>query len=187
MDEADSFMNWGFKPQNSVDELYYSIYKYWIEEASIYQTPATFKPFDENHLKFIEKQIMDMVGEILQNWEGHFEDIGYCEELLLGDIPFPIEVYYKGKKITTPLLSVDFNPENPDDIYNALYGEYPRKFAKEIMKYITKDNLQKWLKERREFIKNKPWYRNTTTVLTLSDGIRDDYSALSLTVFNKKF
>ena len=134
MDKADSFMNWGFKPQNSVDELYYSIYKYWNDEASISQSPAVFKPFDKDPLKFIEKQISDMIGEILQNWEGYFESIDYCEELLSGDIPFPIEVYYKEKRITTPLISVDFNPDNPDDIYNALYGEYPIKFAKEIMK-----------------------------------------------------
>ena len=54
------------------------------------------------------------------------------------------------------------------------------------MKSITEDNLQKWLKERREFIKNKPWYRNTTTVLRLDDNMADNY-ALSLTVFCKKF
>ena len=187
MDTADSFMNWGFKPQKSVDELYYGIQKYWNEEGDTYQSPAVFKPFDKDPLKFIEKQITDMIGEILQNWEGIFDDMGYCEELISGDIPFPIEVYYKEKKITTPLISVDFDPDIPNDIYNSLYGEYPRKFAKEIMKFITEDNLQKWLKERREFIKKRPWHRNTTTILKLNDGIVDEYSALSLTVFNKKF
>ncbi len=180
-------MNWGFKPQNPVDELYYSIYKYWNQEENSHQSPAIFKPFDKDPLQFIEKQIMDMVGEILQNWEGHFEDLEYCEDLLLGEIPFPIEVYYNWDRIATPLCGGYFEPGGNCAHHDSLYGEYPRKFAKEIMKFITEDNLQKWLKERREFIKNKPWYRNTTNILTLDDGMRDDYSAMSLTVFNKKF
>jgi len=55
------------------------------------------------------------------------------------------------------------------------------------MKSITEDNLQKWLKERREYIKTRHWYRDTPTILRLNDGIADNYAALSLTVFNKKF
>jgi len=180
-------MNWGFKPQNSVDELYYSIYKYWNEEANLYQTPAVFKPFDENPLKFIEKQIADMVGQILENWEWIFEDMGHCEQILSGVITFPIEVYYKEKLIPTPHISVNFEPDIPNSVYTALDGEYPKKFAKEIMKSITEDNLQKWLKERREYIKTRHWYRDTPTILRLNDGIADNYAALSLTVFNKKF
>tara|TARA_S200002703_G_scaffold52259_1_gene45309 strand:+ start:16492 stop:17061 length:570 start_codon:yes stop_codon:yes gene_type:complete len=189
MDRTDSFMNWGFKPQQSVDEIYYSIYKYWNDEGNTsYQSPAVFKPFDEDPLKFLENQIVEMCGEILQIWEGYFVgNLENCEEIISGEEQFPIDVYYRGGRITTPFISVDFNPDNPDDIYNALYGEYLRKFAKEIMKSITKDNLQNWLKERREFIKNKPWYRNTTTILTLTDLIGDEYTTITLTVFNKKF
>ena len=108
MDKADSFMNWGFKPQNSVDELYYSSYKYWSEEANLHQSPAVFKPFDENPLKFIEKQIKDMLNQITETWDWNFEDIGYCQEILLGNIPFPIQVYYKEKKNSNTLYFCRF-------------------------------------------------------------------------------
>jgi len=187
MDAADSFMNWGFKPQKSVDELYYSIYKHWTDDADVYQSPAVFKPFDKVPLQFLENQITDMIGKILQNFEVYFDDIGYCEVLVSGDRPFPIEVYYRNQTIPTPLISVDFDPDIPNDIYNSLYEEYPKKFAKEIMKFITEDNLQKWLKANDELSKGKPWYTNTITILRLNDSIGDDYFASSLTVFSKKF
>ena len=188
MERSDSFMNWGFKPHKSVDELYYIIYKLWNDEGDTsFQSPAHFKPFDEDPLQFLEKQIVVMCGEIFEFWEGDFGDLDYCKDIISGEEQFPIDVYYRGGRITNPFISVDFNPDNPDDIYNALYGEYPIKFAKEIMKSITKDNLQKWLKERKEYMKDKPWYRNTTTILKLTDSIGDESTAITHTIFNKKF
>lgn len=177
MDTADSFMNWGFKPQKSVDELYYSIYKYWSEVADTYQNQPVFKPFDQDPLNFLETRIKNMMQEMIEEWEGYFEN--YDLDILSGRARFPMQISFFGKNIQCPFLEVEHDDTDGDDIWNALYYAYPKKFAKEIMKSITNENLQKNLKEIKE----------TKTILELIDKIEEDYDdrALSLTVFYTKF
>ncbi len=186
MDKANSFMNWGFKPSQKVDELYYGIYKHWTTEEITYQSPALFKPFDKSPLLFLENMIRQMSGEIMEQWEGYFERFG--EDIISGGARFPMNIEYFGKKIQCPFLEVNYDYDDlGDGAFNALYNVYPQKLAKEIVKSITNDNLQNFLKEKREFAKDKPWYRNTVTILLLNDAMWEDNTKLSLTLFNKKF
>lgn len=179
MDKADSFMNWGFNPKKSkksVDELYYSIYNYWSDEADTYQNPPMFKPFDQDPLNFLETRIKKMMQEMIEEWEGYFEN--YDLDILSGGARFPMDIRFFREKIECPFLEIDYDENDNDDIWNALYGAYPKKLAKEIMKSITNEKLQKNLKE----------FKGTNTILILNDTIVEyGDRALSLTVFYTKF
>jgi len=174
-------MNWGFNPQNSVDELYYGIYNFWHQEPDTYQDYPIFKPDDEDILQYLENAIVNMCDAIIDSWQGDFENNDYCEEIITGERVFPIVVYYKNEIIPTPIISVDYDPQ---EIWETLLYKFLRKLAKEIMKSITKDNLQDFIKERREFIKDKSLHRYTITILRLTDSMIDDYMQMSFTVFN---
>jgi|MDTB01.1.fsa_nt_gb hypothetical protein len=116
MDNADSFMNWGFKPQKSIKSFSYANIIYLNEEDWYEATPqeALIQKNGESLPNFIRRAIVSYMRAITNN----FPFLDYTD-IMMGNEKFPIVMIYKDRDLVNiPLVSTP-EPHDFEVFYQA--------------------------------------------------------------------
>ncbi len=116
MDNADSFMNWGFKPQKSIKSFSYANIINCQEDGWDEATPqkALIQKNGESLPNFIRRAIVIYMRAITHN----FPFLDYTN-IMRGNVKFPIVMIYKDRDLVNiPLVSTP-EPHDFEDFYQA--------------------------------------------------------------------